>query len=109
MEKYKFDFWFEWGCGEDFCPCLWSTNSFAKEKYGYCVNINDLPISDDLTKFLYLLGIEHDNALDWSCPQNDLCWTESEEKEFYAKAWEGYKRLKKELGPNYHIKYCEKK
>lgn len=105
--KYKFNYWFEWGCDENFCPCLWSGDDVTREKYNYCVDINELPISDDLIKFLYKLGIEHDKALDWEYPPNPLLWSESEEKEFYRKAREGYRRLQNELGKEFHINYCE--
>ena len=108
MEKYKFNYWFEWGCSDNFCPCLWSANSFAKDKYGYCVDLHKLPISENLIDFLCKLGIEHDDALDGDYPPNPLLWTDEQEKDFYLKAEEGYKRLQEELGDEYIINYCEK-
>lgn len=108
MEKYEFNYWFEWGCRDDFCPCLWSANSFTREEYGCgCVDIHRLPISDDLIHFLCALGVEHDMALDWEYPPNSLLWSDSQKKEFCEKAEEGYRRLQKELGEEYHIHYCE--
>lgn len=65
MAKYTFKYWFEWGCSENFCPCLWSNDDFTKDKFGYDVKLSELPISQDLVQFLCELGIEHDKALDW--------------------------------------------
>lgn len=108
MMQYRFNFWFEWGCREDFCPCLWSEDAFTKEKYGHCADIHKLPISEDLVQFLCALGIEHDNALDWGGDSEALLWTAAEEKAFYRKAREGHKRLQEELGEEFYIAYCEK-
>lgn len=107
MKKYKFKYWFEWGCSETVCPCLWSCDAFTKEKFGYEVDINSLPISENLRNCIFNLGIKHDNALDWEYPPNPLLWTEEEEKEFYKEAHEAYERLLEELGEKYEIEYCE--
>lgn len=108
MARYTFKYWFEWGCCEDFCPCLWSADDITRNKYDYSVDLYELPVSEDLIEFLCKLGIEHDNALDWEYPPNPLLWTEEEEKNFYIKAEEGYKRLCQELGEDYQIIYKEK-
>ncbi len=110
MQKFKFDYWFEWGCDEDYCPCLWASDDYTKQIYNHddsAIDIHQLPISDELIKFLCQLGIEHDKALDWEYPPNPLIWTKDEEDLFYKKSREGYKRLVEELGENYSIKYCE--
>ncbi|MBR1527852.1 MAG: hypothetical protein IJ642_00965 [Oscillospiraceae bacterium] len=107
MTKYSFQYWFEWGCSENFCPCLWSADQITKNKFGYAVDLHRLPISQDLIHFLCQLGIEHDNALDWEYPPNPLLWSDQEKKEFYQKAREGCFRLQKELGKEYQIIYCE--
>lgn len=109
MAKYTFKYWFEWGCSENFCPCLWSNDDFTKDKFGYDVKLSELPISQDLVQFLCELGIEHDKALDWSYPPDPLLWTKEVEEQFYTKAKEGYKRLIEELGEDYVIIYCEDK
>ena len=101
MSKRHLRYWFEWGCGEDFCPCLW-------DDYGL-VSLDSLPISVELKNYLYKLGIEHDNALDWDYPLDPLLWTKGEEDAFYIKAHEAHKRLVEELGEEYEIEYCEDK
>lgn len=109
MSKYRFKYWFEWGCSEDCCPCLWGIGDATQEKYGYEVDLNDLPISNELREFLFRLGIKHDKALDWDYPPNPLLWTPDEEKQFYQLSHEGYDRLVDELGDDYEIIYCEAK
>ena len=107
MKKYRFKYWFEWGCSEKSCPCLWSCDVYTKEKFGYEVDINSLPISEELKKYIFSLGIKHDEALDWEYPPNPLLWTKEEETEFYQKAHEAHNRLLEELGKDYEIEYCE--
>ena len=99
MAKYSFKYWFEWGCFENHCPCLWDSNGL--------VSLDVLPISLELKRFLCELGIEHDNALDWDCPSNPLLWSKEEKEALYKKAKEGYHRLQEELGEEYEIIYCE--
>jgi len=99
MAKYSLRFFFEWGCSDDFCPCLWGDDGL--------VSLDTLPISSELKKFLLKLGIEHDDALDWGCPSNPLLWSEEEKETFYKNAKEAYQRLQDELGEDYEIIYCE--
>ena len=105
--RYRFRFWFQWGCGDDYCPCLWSCDDYTKERFGYAADINDLPLSDELKQLIFDLGIKHDAALDWDYPPVPLLWTKEEEDEFYKGAHEAYDRLTKELGSEYEIEYCE--
>ncbi len=112
MAKYYFNYWFEWGCSEEYCLCLWAVDDYTRKTFNCdCgvaeTDIRKLPLSEELVKFLYQLGIEHDKALDWECPTNPLVWTKEEEDAFYQKAKEGYKRIVEELGNDYSIKYCE--
>ena len=107
MAEYSFRYWFEWGCSENFCPCLWADDEITREKFGDVVDLHHLPVSEKLTAFLYQLGIEHDNALDWNSPSNPLLWTKQEKEDFYRKAKEGCQCLQEELGNDYQILYCE--
>lgn len=105
MAKYRFKFWFEWGCDETHCPCLWCDDDITGGKFDCYVNIHDLPISDSLKKLLCELGIEHDTALDWSCPSDPSPWTEEQYEDFSARAKQAHKMLQDELGDEYEVIY----
>lgn len=105
MAKYKFRFWFEWGCFDNHCPCLWSTDDITSEKFDYCVNIHKLPISDDLIQFLHELGDESDTAIDWHSSDDTCPWTDEQRKKFFEKTKKAHKMLQDELGEDYEILY----
>jgi hypothetical protein len=110
MARYRFRFFFEWGCGEDYCPCLWGIDDITKNRFGYEVDLKSFPISNDLKKFLFELGIKHDESLDWDNPANPTTlWSKDEEEQFYKNAHKAYEKLLKELGDDYEIIYCEYK
>ncbi|MDE6031309.1 MAG: hypothetical protein K2G32_06800 [Oscillospiraceae bacterium] len=103
MAKYKFAFWFEWGNSKKDCNCLWSQDDVTKDKYGYNVDISELPVSEDLIKLLFDLGMEHDESLDWSDPGGPSPWTDEQEQDFAARKAEARRRLQEELGSEYEI------
>lgn len=103
MDKYSLKFMFDWGSG----TCLWSTNDAAREKYGYPVDIEQLPISSELAKSLIELADKHDEALDWDCPNNDLLWNEEQVKLFLQNARRYYERLCEEIGEEYSIEFWD--
>ena len=103
MARYALKFMFDWGSG----TCLWSTNDVAREKYGYPVDIEQLPISSELAKSLIELVDKHDEALDWDCPNNDLLWNEEQVKLFLQNARRYYERLCEEIGEEYSIEFWD--
>lgn len=99
MAEYELKFMFDWGSG----ICVWSNNEAANRKYGYAVESESLPVSKELAEELNFLASKHDEALDWSCPQNDLLWSVEEKAEFITAAEKVYNRLCGELGSDYHV------
>ncbi len=61
---------YDWGSG----ICLWSVNDAAREKYDYPIELDSLPLSDNLKNELEYLINKHDEALDWEYPPNPLLW-----------------------------------
>lgn len=98
MSRYQLRFWFEHGG-----PCIWGMNDKAKEKFGYPIENDKLPISANLIKMLNSLEDEYGTYLDWNCPSNPSPWSEEHKASFLNKANIAYERLKSELGADYQI------
>lgn len=103
MAKYALKYMFDWGSG----ICLWSVNDAADQKYGYAVDHDELPLSDELKKELSYLIKKHDEALDWDYPPDPLLWTEQEQADFIERAKRSYNRIVKELGDDYEVELRE--
>lgn len=98
MSKYQLRFWFEHGGA-----CIWGMNDKAKEKFGYSVKNNSLPVSGDLINMLDALEMEYATYLDWNCPQNPSLWTKEQKISFIEKANVVYEKLKSELGYKFEV------
>ena len=96
--KYEFRFWFEHGGF-----CVWGMNAAAKEKYGYAIRNENLPISAELRDTLDALEVHYGGCLDWAVPQNPSPWTQEEREQFRANARKAHVRLQEELGADYLI------
>lgn len=98
FDRYLLRYWFEWRG-----PGLWGINRKASEKYGYGIDIDNLPLSEQTKKRMNEMGKWHDTALDWNNPGGDSPWTTED--------WEKYERaeallledLRKELSDEYEI------
>lgn len=105
IEKYIIRFWFENGG-----ICLWSINQNAKDKYGYAIENNMLPISLELVKRINELEEEYSSYLDWDYPSNPSPWTKEHKQDFINRATDVYNDLCRELGNNYkvinEVSYC---
>ena len=96
--KYKLKYWFEHGGG-----CLWAVNEEAKEKYGYLVSIEKLPLSNETIDKLSHLEEEYGTYLNWDDPASPPLWTEEHKTDFLCRAREVYGDLTKELGNDYDV------
>ena len=98
MGKYRIKFWFEHG-GE----CLWGANDAAKEKYGYCINKNSIPISKALVDKLAKLETEYSSYIDWDNPSKASKWSREQKLDFIVESTKVYFLLSDELGSGYEI------
>jgi len=98
VSKYQLSFWFEHGGF-----CIWSKNNNAKEKYGYAIKNDALPISEELACEINVLKEEYATYLDWDEPQNPSPWTVEHKADFYSRATAVYEELKNELGSDFQI------
>ena len=98
MAEYELRFWFEHGGF-----CVWGMNEKAKNKFGYPIRNEKLPISEELKNELNALEIRYHGCLDWESPLNPSPWSREEKEQFRADANSAYVRLKEELGEDYHV------
>lgn len=98
MSKYVLKYWFEHGG-----TCIWSMNDDARNKFGYAINNEELPISKTLVNELYALETEYHSYLDWDYPPSPSPWTEEQKNDFTNRANDLYIKLKLELGSNFEI------
>jgi len=101
MAAYKLQYWFEWGG-----TCLWSANEAARERYGYAVDEQELPISGNLKRYLAYLQAYYQTQLDWDrAPAPSPWWTAEDTRIFRQKAQFAYRQLRQELGEDYEIEW----
>lgn len=98
MKRYILRYWFEHGG-----ICLWSVNENAKNKFGYPIDNDKLPVSKDLIDELYALEKEYHSYLDWDYPPNPSPWTIEQKYNFKNRANAAYWRLLSELGSDFEI------
>ncbi len=101
--KYNMKYMFDWGSG----TCLWSVNESALNKYGYDVDVKELPVSEELKKRMLDLISKHDEALNWEEPNIGLIWTEKQQTKFIIEAKKVYKDICSELGLDYGVEMIE--
>ena len=93
--KYVFRFFTE------FYTFIFSANKKANDEYGYDVDIDALNISDKLKKDLH----EAINEYEYLVLSDDPDRERMDELKILSKSL--YRRLKRELGHEYHVIYCE--
>ena len=98
MAKYNIRFWFEHGG-----ICVWGKNTAAKDKFGYAIKNECLPISKELINELNELEKRYAHCLNWDSPSDPPPWSEDEKESFRADARKAYFRLKDELGNDYDV------
>jgi hypothetical protein len=84
--------------------CLWAGNDEARQRHGYAIDAQALPLTDDTRGWLSHLIAWHDTRLDWDDPGGDSPWPDDERPRFQRAAQEGLARLRRELpAPHFEI------
>lgn len=99
--KFEMKYMFDFASG----VCVWSVNMAARERYGYPVKAEALPISNELVYTLQDLIARYDNALNWADPASGFLWSDGEKRLWHDEARAAYKKLCSELGPDYSISF----
>jgi tRNA (guanine37-N1)-methyltransferase len=98
-EKYRLRFFFDVGSG----ICLWSANDKAREKFGYPIELENLPLSDKTKDRLFDLIKWYDQSIDWNDPGSDSPWTREEVMHFKESAFSVLVNVREELDNKFEI------
>jgi hypothetical protein len=99
MTRYLLRFALDAGAG----ICLWSANDAARQRYGYPVDLRDLPISASLRWRGETLMRRYDAGFDWNDPGNSAPLSSAEHDLFHATVNAWLDDLRRELGPAYAV------
>jgi hypothetical protein len=99
MPRYRLRFFFD-PRGE---PCLWAGNEAALLAYGYPVETEKLPLSENVHRRLNYLCAWYATSIDWDYPSGPSPWDEQERARFAAEVSRFLPVLRAELGPDYEI------
>lgn len=100
MPKFHLRYFFDPGSG----VCLWSKNDAARERFGYPVDTNDLPLSENTKRRVWYMCAWFDTSIDWSFPSGPSPWSEEEVGQFKRQAQNLLDLLREQLGPEFEIK-----
>jgi len=82
--------------------CLWSSNIAAREKYGYFIDIEELPLFKQTRQEIRNILHEYDTRANWD--NGGKLWTWTDERRFKKKANELCKFISMELGTDYIVR-----
>ncbi|MEU9336622.1 hypothetical protein AB0D49_26220 [Streptomyces sp. NPDC048290] len=82
---------------------LWAATPEDKAVWGYAIELDRLPISDDLREVLLRLMHRFDTSLNWRNPNAPGPWREEECQDFNEAVYQVLGRLRAELGPDWLI------
>jgi len=96
---YRFRFFFDTGSG----ICLWCDNDAARERFGYPVELGDLPLPETIRRRCYFVIAWYDTFMNWERSPESSIWWPREEATFNAAAQELLALLRESLQPDFEI------
>ncbi len=84
--------------------CLWAANDAARERFGYAVELSDLPVSDELRAALHAACARFDTSLNWDDPAGPSPWPEEDWMEFNRASDEVLAQLRESLGALFEVR-----
>lgn len=97
-KPYVIRYWFEWHG-----PCFWGADERTKERFGYSIESEDLPLSPATIERAHELIQWHDQALNWDYPSDPGPWRQDECDRFNQAAREFLALCRKELGADFNL------
>ena len=92
-------FFFDAGSG----TCLWAGDDAARERFGYAIDAETLPLSPATRDALDTLIRRHDESIDWDDPAGPSPWTADEHERFSTDVRAVLDRVRSELGPGFDV------
>ena len=92
-------FFFDAGSG----VCFWAGNDFAREKYGYPIDANQLPLSQHLCSDAEALIKLFDTNIDWGNPSGKSPWSSEESEVFKQRVKSFFAKVQNELGSGFEL------
>lgn len=99
MAKYALRFSFDFGSG----VCFWSLNEAARERFGYPICQDDLPLTHTIRVRVGFIVAWYDTFLDWDNAPEMSCWWPREKAMFNAAAQELLSLVRGHLGGDFEI------
>ncbi len=96
---YRIRFQFSYSTG----TCFWPENNAARERYGYPIEPDELPLTPRTIAALNDLNVRYDASLDWDDPGGPPLWADAQWQQFYARARQVARQVRDELGATYQI------
>jgi len=97
--KYVLRVFFDAGSG----VLLWSGNSAARERFGYPVNHDDLPLPDASQARVAAIIVKYDTSINWDAPSSPILWTNQECEQFNREVSELIEQLRRDLGSEFEL------
>jgi hypothetical protein len=98
IQLYIIRYWFEWKAG-----CFWSANDATRERFGYHILPEKLPLSEFTINRAHELVDWHDQALNWEYPPDPGPWRQDECERFNKAAREFLIAVRQELGDQFEV------
>ena len=99
MEQYRLRYFFDPGSG----ICLWSDNDMAREKFGYSVELANLPVTSTVKTRAEDLIARFDTSIEWANPSGPSPWSDMERERFQVEAALLLRSLQECLGTQFEI------
>jgi hypothetical protein len=96
---YRAEFFFDAGSG----TVLWSANDETRDRFDYPIELDQLPISEELRGELVRLVEEYDTSLDWDYPPDPTPWSAQQCDRFTKAVRSALARLQVELREDWEI------
>lgn len=102
VEQYRLQYFFDPGSG----VCLWSDNDLARGKFGYPVDLGDLPVTSTVKTRAEELIARFDTSIEWTNPSGPSPWSDMERELFEVEAAGLLRSFQECLGAEFEICDC---